>query len=208
MFIKTLINKNLTVIPIWLVYLVGLLPAVILFYRAAFNRLGADPLKTLEHDLGEYALIFLIFLLLVNPIKRIFQINLMKFRRSIGLLSFWYVLLHFSTYLILDQQLMWELIIQDVLKRPYIIVGVLGFVVLIPLAVTSNRWSVRVLGSDSWRKLHRLVYLAAFLGVSHYLLLVKSWPIKPLLYFTLVMVLIAFRFGYSIKKYQKLSLSK
>ena len=181
---------------------------MILFYRAAFNLLGADPLKTLEHDLGEYALIFLIFVLLVNPIKRIFQINLMKFRRSIGLLSFWYVLLHFSTYLILDQQLMWELIIQDVLKRPYIIVGVLGFVVLIPLAVTSNRWSVRVLGSDSWRKLHRLVYLAAFLGVSHYLLLVKSWPIKPLLYFTLVMFLIAFRFGYSIKKYQKLSLPK
>ena len=161
-----------------------------------FNLLGADPLKTLEHELGEYALIFLIFLLLFSPLKKVINLNLMKFRRSIGLLAFWYVLFHLLTYLILDQQLIVDLIITDVLKRPYIIVGVFGFLTLIPLALTSNKWSMRYFGFDNWKRLHRLVYLASFFGVSHYLMLVKSWPIKPILYFLLVTLLISFRFAF------------
>ena len=159
------------------------------------NLLGPDPLKTLEHELGEYALIFLIFLLSFSPLKKLLDLNFIKFRRSIGLLAFWYVLLHFLTYLILDQQLIWDFIIKDFFKRPYIILGVFGFLALIPLALTSNRWSMRFLGFDNWKRLHLLVYLASFLGVSHYLMLVKSWPIKPLLYFLLVILLIIFRFG-------------
>ncbi len=182
--------------PIWLVYLFGLLPAGILFCGAILNLLGPDPLKTLEHELGEYAIIFLILLLLFSPIKKLFDLNLMKFRRSTGLLAFWYALLHFSTYLILDQQLIWDLIIKDLLKRPYIIIGLLGFLALFPLALTSNRWSIRYLGFDNWKRLHLLVYLASFLGVSHYLMLVKSWPIKPLLYFITVVLLLVFRFGF------------
>lgn len=175
--------------------MIGFIPAVVLFCRAILNLLGPDPLKILEHELGEYALLFLLFLLLFYPMKKIFDLNLMKFRRSIGLLAFWYVLLHFSTYLILDQQLIWDLIIKDLFKRPYIIIGILGFVALIPLAITSNRRSVRYLGFDNWKRLHLLVYLASFLGVSHYLMLVKSWPIKPLIYFVLVLLLLLFRFG-------------
>ena len=112
------------------------------------------------------------------------------------MLAFWYVLLHFFTYLILDQQLIGDLIIKDLLKRPYIIIGISGFLALIPLALTSNRWSIRYLGFYNWKRLHLLVYLASFLGVSHYLMLVKSWPMKPLLYFFIVMVLIVFRFGW------------
>ncbi len=181
-------------IPVWLVYLFGFLPATILFCKAVLNLLGPDPLKVLEHELGEYALIFLISLLLFSPFKKLLNLNLMKFKRSIGLLAFWYVLLHFSTYLILDQQLVWEIIIKDLIKRPYIIIGVFGFLALIPLALTSNKWSVRYLGFDNWKRLHLLVYLASFLGVCHYLMLVKSWPIKPLLYFSLVVVLIILRF--------------
>ena len=179
-----------------MVYLIGSLPAVILFFGAFLNLLGPDPLKTLEHKLGEYALIFLIFLLFFSPLKKLLDLNLMKFRRSIGLLAFWYVFLHFSTYLILDQQLIWDLIIKDLLKRPYIIIGIFGFLVLIPLALTSNRRSMRYLGFDNWKRLHLLVYLAAFLGVLHYLMLVKSWPIKPILYFLLVMLLLIIRFGF------------
>jgi sulfoxide reductase heme-binding subunit YedZ len=179
--------------------LFGFLPAVILFCRAILNLLGPDPLKALEHELGEYALIFLIFLLLFSPIKKFFDLNLMKFRRSIGLLAFWYVLLHFLTYLLLDQQLIWELIFKDLLKRPYIIFGFFGFLALIPLALTSNRWSVRYFGFGNWKRIHLLVYPATFLGVSHYLMIVKSWPIKPLLYFLLVVLLLIFRFGF--KKY-------
>ena len=100
-------------IPVWFVYVLGLLPAVILFSKAFLNLLGPDPVKMLEHALGEYALIFLIFLLLFSPIKKLFDLNFFKFRRSIGLLAFWYALLHFSTYLILDQQLIGDLIIKD-----------------------------------------------------------------------------------------------
>ena len=128
---------------------------------------------------------------------------MLKFRRSIGLLSFWYTVFHFLTYVILDQQLIWELIIQDILKRPYIIVGFLGLLALIPLALTSNRWSIRFMGFGNWKKLHLMVYPAALLGASHYLLLVKSWPIKPLLYFLCVLILILFRFGL-IKLFKKI----
>ena len=159
------------------------------------NLLGPDPLKTLEHELGEYALIFLIFLLTFSPLKKLLDLNLIKFRRSIGLLAFWYVLLHFLTYLILDQQLIWDFIIKDFFKRPYIILGVFGFLALIPLALTSNRWSMRFLGLDNWKRLHLLVYLGTFLGVLHYLMLVKSWPIKALSYFLIVVLLLIFRFG-------------
>lgn len=201
--IKYLINSNIFSIPIWAVYLIGFIPAIILFFLALLNRLGADPLKTLEHELGEYALIFLILLLLFYPIRKVSNLNLLKFRRSIGLLSFWYTVFHFLTYVILDQQLIWELIIQDILKRPYIIVGFLGLLALIPLALTSNRWSIRFMGFGNWKKLHLMVYPAALLGASHYLLLVKSWPIKPLLYFLCVLILILFRFGL-IKLFKKI----
>ena len=179
-----------------------MLPAIILFYRAIFDKLGADPLKVLEHQLGEYALIFLIFLLLFSPLKKFFDLNLMKFRRSIGLLAFWYIVFHFSTYLILDQQLIWDLIVKDLFKRPYITIGILGFLVLIPLALTSNRKSIQYLGFEKWKRLHSFVYLASFLGVSHYLMLVKSWPLKPLLYFLLIVALITLRFGFK-NFYQK-----
>ena len=195
---KSIINKNLSLVPVWLVYLIGLSPAVILFFLAFFNLLGTDPLKTLEHELGEYALLILIFLLSFSSIRAVFGLNLNKFRRSTGLLVFWYVLLHFLTYLLLDQQLIWDLIVKDLVKRPYIIIGVFGFIALIPLALTSNKWSVRYLGFANWKRLHLLVYLAAFLAVSHYLMLVKSWPVKPLIYFLLVILLIMLRFGFKL----------
>ena len=188
------ISRSILTTPVWLVYLIGFVPAVVLFYRALFNILGADPLKTLEHELGEYALIFLIILLSFRPIKRLMNLNLIKFRRSIGLLAFWYAVLHFLTYIILDQQLIWDLLIGDLIKRPYIIVGVFAFLTLIPLALTSNAWSMRRFGKANWKNLHLLVYLSAILAALHYVLLVKSWPIKPLLYLLVITLLITFRF--------------
>ena len=194
MNVLRIINRSILVIPVWLIYFVGLIPAVLLFYRAFFNILGADPQKTLEHELGEYALIFLIALLSFLPIKKLMNLNLIKFRRSIGLLAFWYVVLHFLTYIILDQQLVWDLLIDDLIKRPYIIVGFFAFSTLVPLALTSNTWSMRRLGMVKWKNLHLLVYLSAILAVLHYILLVKSWPIKPLLYLLVITLLIGFRF--------------
>jgi sulfoxide reductase heme-binding subunit YedZ len=188
------ISRSILTTPVWLVYLIGFIPAVVLFYRALFNILGADPLKTLEHELGEYALIFLIILLSFRPIKKLMNLNLIKFRRSIGLLAFWYAVLHFLTYIILDQQLIWDLLIGDLIKRPYIIVGVFAFLTLVPLALTSNAWSMRRFGKANWKNLHLLVYLSAILAALHYVLLVKSWPIKPLLYLLVITLLITFRF--------------
>lgn len=188
------ISRSILTTPVWLVYLIGFIPAVVLFYRALFNILGADPLKTLEHELGEYALIFLIILLSFRPIKKLMNLNLIKFRRSIGLLAFWYAALHLLTYIILDQQLIWDLLIGDLIKRPYIIVGVFAFLTLVPLALTSNAWSMRRFGKANWKNLHLLVYLSAILAALHYVLLVKSWPIKPLLYLLVITLLITFRF--------------
>jgi sulfoxide reductase heme-binding subunit YedZ len=122
------------------------------------------------------------------------NLNLIKFRRSIGLLAFWYAVLHFLTYIILDQQLIWDLLIGDLIKRPYIIVGVFAFLTLVPLALTSNAWSMRRFGKANWKNLHLLVYLSAILAALHYVLLVKSWPIKPLLYLLVITLLITFRF--------------
>ena len=194
MNVSRIINRSILITPVWLIYFVGLIPATVLFYRAFFNNLGADPLKTLEHELGEYALIFLIILLSFRPIKKLMSLNLIKFRRSIGLLAFWYATLHFLTYIILDQQLIWDLLIGDLIKRPYIIVGFFAFLTLVPLALTSNIWSIRRLGMVKWKNLHLLVYISAILAVLHYVLLVKSWPIKPLLYLLVIVLLIAFRF--------------
>lgn len=168
------ISRSILTTPVWLVYLIGFIPAVVLFYRALFNILGADPLKTLEHELGEYALIFLIILLSFRPIKKLMNLNLIKFRRSIGLLAFWYAVLHFLTYIILDQQLIWDLLIGDLIKRPYIIVGVFAFLTLVPLALTSNAWSMRRFGKANWKNLHLLVYLSAILAALHYVLDRKS----------------------------------
>ena len=188
------ISRSILTTPVWLVYLIGFIPAVVLFYRALFNILGADPLKTLEHELGEYALIFLIILLSFRPIKKLMNLNLIKFRRSIGLLAFWYAALHFLTYIILDQQLIWDLLIGDLIKRPCISVGVFAFLTLVPLALTSNAWSMRRFGKANWKNLHLLVYLSAILAALHYVLLVKSWPLKPLLYLLVITLLITFRF--------------
>ena len=188
------ISRNILLTPVWVIYFIGFIPAVVLFFRAFLNILGADPLKTLEHELGEYALIFLIILLSFRPIMKFMNINLIKFRRSIGLLAFWYATLHFLTYTILDQQLIWDLLIGDLIKRPYIIVGFFALLSLIPLALTSNTWSMRRFGMAYWKKLHILVYPSAILAALHYVLLVKSWPLKPILYLLVVSLLIVFRF--------------
>lgn len=185
--------RILTALPRWAIYLLGFLPAVYYMERAVSNKLGADPLAVLENALGEWALIFLVAGLCITPVMRLMRINLIKYRRPIGLLAFTYVVLHFTTYLVLDRQLnFWE-IWTDIVKRPYITIGTAAFLLLLPLAVTSNDRSVRKLGTHTWRKLHKLVYVAAFCGALHYMLLVKSWPLEPIVYLLLVVGLLGLR---------------
>ncbi|MBX2804641.1 MAG: protein-methionine-sulfoxide reductase heme-binding subunit MsrQ [Hyphomicrobiales bacterium] len=182
-----------TALPEWALYPLFLAPAVYLFAAAFMNALGADPLKALENQLGEWALRLLILGLAVTPLMRLARINLVKYRRAIGLSAFIYVSLHLLVYVWLDQQQNWSAIWQDIVKRPYITIGMTAFLMLAPLAITSNRLSIRKLGAQGWRRLHRLVYVAAILGAVHYLLIVKAWPLEPIVYFGLIVFLLALR---------------
>jgi len=186
-------SKLWTATPEWAVYAVGLVPAVDLFVRAFSNALGADPLRVLENGLGEWALRFLILGLAVTPLLRFARINLVKYRRALGLIAFIYVVVHLATYLALDKQFFWGEIGKDIIKRPYITIGMAAFLMLVPLAVTSNRYSIRKLGSAGWRNLHRLVYPAVLAGAIHYLLLVKAWPPEPIIYLLIVLALLGIR---------------
>jgi sulfoxide reductase heme-binding subunit YedZ len=182
-----------TKLPEWAVYPIALIPAVYYFAAGFTNNLGPDPLRVLENGLGEWALRFLILGLTITPLMRFARINLVKYRRAIGLVAFSYVVLHLSVYLALDKQFDWLAIWKDILKRPYITIGMAAFLMLVPLAITSNQISVRKLGTAGWRNLHKLVYPAVLCGALHYLLLVKSWPPEPIVYLLIVLALLGIR---------------
>jgi methionine sulfoxide reductase heme-binding subunit len=180
-------------VPKWAVYAVGLIPALVYFSLGVADRLGADPLKVLEKTLGLWALRFLILTLMITPLRQVLGINLLRYRRAVGLLAFYYAALHLITYVVLDQGFDGSAIWVDILKRPYITIGMASFLILVPLAVTSNNASIRRLGGAAWARLHKLVYLAAAGAASHFVLLVKSWPLEPLIYAAVVGGLLAYR---------------
>jgi len=194
------VNGRLRRIPVWPVYLISALPFLWLVWQGLSDGMGADPVKFLEKHVGKFGLIFLILGLCVTPLRRLTGISLIKFRRAVGLAAFAYVLLHFSIWLVLDIALRWGEIWADIIKRPYITIGMIGLLAMAPLAVTSNNLSVRRMGSAAWGRLHQLTYLAAFAGALHYLILVKAWPIKPILYFAAVVLLLAVRLWWSRQK--------
>ncbi|MDU9006100.1 protein-methionine-sulfoxide reductase heme-binding subunit MsrQ [Sedimentitalea todarodis] len=184
-------NGVLRRLPVGLVYGIGLLPPGVLFWLAATGGLGVEPIKALEHELGQLALQMLIVGLAITPLRRFAGINLLQFRRAIGLLTFYYVLCHLLVWLVLDVQIVGQ-IWADIVKRPYVTVGMGAFVLMIPLAATSNNWSVRGLG-PSWRRLHRVVYVVAVLGGLHFVMLSKGLQIEPLLYLGAILGLLALR---------------
>jgi sulfoxide reductase heme-binding subunit YedZ len=187
------INTALRRVPTWAVYIVFLLPVPYFLYLAQTGALGAEPIKALEHRLGEVALQLLIAGLCVTPLRGYFGINLMKFRRAFGVLAFTYVALHLLVWVVLDMSLLWSQMWADVWKRPYITIGMVGFVALLPLAITSNNYSVRKLGAGAWRKLHKVTYLAVLLGGVHYLWLVKGIQLEPILYMAAILALLGLR---------------
>ena len=187
------INGILRKIPSWPIYLLGPIPGFWVFWLAVQDRLGADPLQVLEHELGERGLQFLVLTLLVTPVRRISGVSLLKFRRAIGLVAFFYIMAHLLTWFVLDRQLDLPDIWREIVKRPFITIGMAGFLAMVPLAITSNNRSIRKMGAATWSKLHRLAYVAAFAGAAHYLLLVKSWPLEPIIYALVVAALLAIR---------------
>ena len=195
-----MINNAARRIPAWLVYLTGAIPFVWLIIQLFTGGLGVDPVKVLEHRMGEVGLQFLIAGLAITPLRRFSGINLVKFRRQIGLLGFFYILAHLLVWLVLDIQLLWGQIWTDILKRPYITIGMLGFLLMLPLAITSNNRSLRKLGAATWRKLHQLTYIVVLLGCVHFVLVVKGWQIEPFIYLGLTITLLAFRMRFSPPK--------
>jgi sulfoxide reductase heme-binding subunit YedZ len=192
------INRGARRIPAWPLYIVGLLPVPWLLYLAQTGGLGREPIKALEHELGEIALQLLVAVLAITPLRRYAGLNLLKFRRAVGILSFIYVALHLLVWLVLDVGILSQ-IWADILKRPYITIGMASFVLMLPLALTSNNWSVRRLG-PTWHLLHRLTYLAAVLGAIHFLMLVKTIQIEPVLYLVVILGLLGLRLPKALKK--------
>jgi len=183
------------------IYVVGMLPAVWYFYLGITDQLGADPQNTLERILGLWALRFLILSLAVTPLRRLGGPNLIRYRRTLGLLAFYYASLHLTVYLLLDQGLDLAAIWADIVKRPYITVGMFAFVILVPLAVTSNNAMIRRLGARAWQRLHKLVYVATAAAAIHFVMLVKSWwTPEPAIYATLVAALLLMRFWFYAQK--------
>ncbi len=177
---------------VWLLYAAGFIPAVWTFYLGTTGSLGANPVETFEYTLGLWALRFLILTLMVTPIRDLTGMAFLRYRRALGLLAFYYALMHFTTYMVLDQGLNMPVIITDIVRRPFITIGMVSLLLLVPLALTSNNWSIRKLG-HRWNSLHKLVYIAIAGGAIHFIMSVKSWPAEPIIYAAIVAMLLLWR---------------
>ena len=183
------------------VFLLCLLPLAALGSRALHGELTANPIEFITHATGDWTLRFLVITLCITPFRKILHLpELIRFRRMLGLFTFFYACLHFTTYIWLDKFFDLSEMWKDIAKRKYITVGFTAFLLLIPLAVTSTSASIRRLGGKRWQRLHRLIYFSAALGVIHYYWLVKSAVIRPLTYGAIVAILLLWRLFSSLAK--------
>ncbi len=186
------VNQTIGKLPPWLLYTVAVVPPVWLLWLGLNGGLGVEPIKELEHRLGELALQLLIATLAIRPLREWTGINLLKLRRALGVVTFFYVALHLLVWLVLDVQFP-DQIWADIIKRPYITVGMGAFLLMIPLAITSNNLSLRKMGPKRWRRLHWLMYPSVILGSLHYVMLAKGFQIEPLVYMGVTLFLLALR---------------
>jgi len=178
------------------VFVGALVPVAAILLRAWRGELGANPIAQALNQLGLVALVFLVAALACTPLKTLFGWTWpIRLRRMLGLFGFFYGLLHVSTYTVLDQGLDWRAVWADVTKRKFIYVGASTFVLLVPLAVTSTSGALKRLGYARWKRLHRLAYVATVLGVIHFLWRVKRDVREPIVYGTVLAVLLLVRLG-------------
>jgi sulfoxide reductase heme-binding subunit YedZ len=176
------------------VFLTCLSPVIWLVYGVFAGALGANPIETILRDLGDWTLRFLLLGLAISPLRRLSGWAwVMRYRRMIGLFAFFYGVLHLSIYIGIDHFFDWATIWKDIVKRPYITIGMTALVLLTPLAVTSPKIMVRKLGGARWKKLHKLVYPIAIMGVVHFYLLVKADVREPLIYGAILLILLGER---------------
>ena len=166
--------------------------------------MSVDPVQKLNRELGDWALIFLMVTLSVSPLSKILKRkNLIALRRMLGLLTYFYAILHLTSYIIIDLQLDWHEFVKDVTKRNFIILGMTSVVLLTPLALTSNNISLKILGSKSWKKIHYLVYPAAIIAIIHFFMMIRADYHRPIIYASLLFALLIYRiWTIEIKKYQ------
>ncbi len=172
----------------------GLVPLALLGWDAYRGTLGANPIEFFLRTTGILTLIFLLVTLSVTPLRKMFGWNsLIKYRRMLGLYSFFYVCLHFLTYIIFDRGFNLLGTLGDIIQRPFIAFGMASFFLMIPLAVTSTNWMIKRLGGKRWAKLHRLIYYIAIGGVIHYWMIVKSDIFYPAVFAIVLAILLGYR---------------
>ncbi|MBI2832859.1 MAG: sulfoxide reductase heme-binding subunit YedZ [Acidobacteria bacterium] len=175
-------------------FVAALVPFTLLVWRAAGDDLGANPIEAITHETGVWGLRFLVLTLAITPLRGLTRWHaIIRFRRMLGLFAFFYACLHLVTFVVLDHFFDMRQILADVAKRPFITAGMLGFVTLVPLAVTSTAGWIRRLGGGRWQALHRLIYVSASAVVFHYWWLVKADTLRPSIYGLIIGALLVFR---------------
>ena len=184
------------------VFILSTVPFIIIVYKIFLNKLGPEPIKEITHHTGEWTLLFIIFTLAMSPLKKITNMNIwISIRRMLGLFVFFYASLHMLTYVGLDYRFDINEISKDILTKRFIFVGFAAWLLLVPLALTSSKKMMNIL-KHYWKKIHRLIYLIALLGVTHFIWLVKKDITEPLIYLLIIFFLLAFRV-----KFKKTNLS-
>ena len=176
-----------------IVFFLSLWPIYLITYQIVFNQLGPEPVDRIINHFGEWTLIFILLTLSMTPLKKITKsVEWIKFRRMLGLFTFFYASVHMLSYVGLDYRFDFEPLINDVLKKKFIFIGFSAWLLLIPLAVTSSEKMVRLL-KQNWKKIHRLIYIIGIFGVLHYIWLSKTIFFKPLIFLIILIILLLFR---------------
>jgi methionine sulfoxide reductase heme-binding subunit len=189
----TLSSKQISALKV-VVFIVCLVPAAQLGWGLYNDTLGANPIEFIIRSLGRWALKFLLITLAITPLRKLTGLAwVMRFRRMLGLYAFFYAMLHLGIYIGLDQTFDWIEIAKDIIKRPFITVGMFTFALLLPLAITSNNAMIRRMGFDAWQKLHRAIYLISVCAVLHFWWLVKLDTTWPFVYSAVLALLLGMR---------------
>ena len=187
------INKKYLKIVI---FTLSLVPIFFIIYQIITNQLGPEPIKDITHHTGKWTLYFIVITLAMTPLKMVTRLNIwINYRRMFGLFIFFYASVHLMTYVGLDYRFDITSIGDDIIKKKFIFIGFSAWLLLIPLALTSNKRMITILKSK-WKKLHRLIYLISLFGAIHYLWLVKRDLTEPLIFLAVILILLSFRFKF------------
>ncbi|MCC3862015.1 sulfite oxidase heme-binding subunit YedZ [Pseudemcibacter aquimaris] len=197
-----------------ILHLICVLPSLWLFhqvwlwYNFAPHDLTANPIEYITDFTGDWTVRFLLLTLSISPLAKIFKLRILKYRRAVGLYAFYYGLLHFLNYMVLDYFFDWTLILEDIFKRPAITFGMLAFVLLVPLAVTSASYFMKKMGK-AWQKLHNIIYVITIFAVTHNYMMVKADVLVPTIHAIILAGLLGYRlYSYKIKQTKRANRNK